>query len=229
MGRGPCLNDRRAWPRPALLCAAKSHAGIPETAPFQPAARVPWTVMKRRARRVVIAWAVLGAVLLASLVVANWGMVRDHFEAWHFQLTTYTKTFEPEPVRLPAPEGDLFFGRALIRLQTLSTHAKRDVICDPGGDDFGSWMSPTASVDEMLGVLRENGYRILQQSFPRRAYVVIRATPTAGDSHMEQSGPTGGRRVRLRSAPRKAARRFSPRSLGPIARRRAGRGSWRPV
>ena len=35
--------------------------------------------------------AVLGAALVAVLVVGHWGTVRDHVEAWHFKLTGGTK------------------------------------------------------------------------------------------------------------------------------------------
>jgi hypothetical protein len=51
--------------------------------------------MKRHAWRVTIGAAALGAVLLAVLVVANWSTVRDHIEAWRFQLTTEKETIEP--------------------------------------------------------------------------------------------------------------------------------------
>jgi len=54
---------------------------------LQPTGRFPHMgkrAMKPRARRVTIG-AVLGAVLVAALVVTHWGTVRDHVEAWHFQ------------------------------------------------------------------------------------------------------------------------------------------------
>ena len=52
--------------------------------------------MKPRARRVAIGAAVLGAGVVGVLVALNWGTVRDHVEAWHFQLTTETEMMEPK-------------------------------------------------------------------------------------------------------------------------------------
>ena len=46
----------------------------------------------------------LGAALVAVLVVANWGTVRDHVEAWHFQLTTKTEMVLPDPMWRPQQE-----------------------------------------------------------------------------------------------------------------------------
>src|SRR5688572_11969517 len=51
--------------------------------------------MKPRARRITIGAAALVAVLVAVLVVANWGTVRDQVEAWRFQPTTKKETIEP--------------------------------------------------------------------------------------------------------------------------------------
>jgi len=51
--------------------------------------------MKPRARRITVGAAALEAAVLAVLVVINWGTVRDHVEAWHFQLTRNTKTIQP--------------------------------------------------------------------------------------------------------------------------------------
>ena len=51
--------------------------------------------MKRRARRVVLGAAALVAVLVAVLLAANWGAVRDHVEAWWFVVLEDTRTQEP--------------------------------------------------------------------------------------------------------------------------------------
>ena len=53
--------------------------------------------MKPRARRVTIAAAVLGAGVVGVAVVLNWTTVRDHVEAWHFQLTEDTQALVPNP------------------------------------------------------------------------------------------------------------------------------------
>ena len=61
--------------------------------------------MKPRARRVTMGVAVLVAIILAVLVATHWGTVRDHVEAWHFQLTTETETVIAEPI-LRGPQLD---------------------------------------------------------------------------------------------------------------------------
>ena len=48
--------------------------------------------MKPRACRITVGAAALGAGVLAVLVVANWSAVRDHVEAWWFQLMRKTVT-----------------------------------------------------------------------------------------------------------------------------------------
>jgi len=48
--------------------------------------------MKPRARRVTIAAGVLGAAVVAGLVVAGWGTISDHSEVWRVQLAKYTET-----------------------------------------------------------------------------------------------------------------------------------------
>ena len=127
--------------------------------------------MKRRAWRITIGAAALVAVLLALLVVANWGTVRDHVEAWHFQLTTETETLDPKTAPLVYDNG------LISGLQILSAHSNLSVIYDHEGGfwDEGPWVS-TFTVHQIVHVLRDAGYRVLEQRFPQRAYVVIRGT-----------------------------------------------------
>jgi hypothetical protein len=63
--------------------------------------------MKRRARRVTIGAAGLGAVVLGVLAVVHWQGIRDHVEAWRYFLTTETRTIlvrklKSEPLVIPA-------------------------------------------------------------------------------------------------------------------------------
>ena len=131
--------------------------------------------MKPRARRITIGAAALVAVIVAVLVVANKGTVRDHVEAWHIQVTTETERLTPPR------NGDVLFGPA-PGLQVLSSHAERSVICKAGGVDVGIWQAnPKVTLGEMLGLIREQGFRVLEQRFPRRAYILIRdADPIDG-------------------------------------------------
>jgi hypothetical protein len=111
--------------------------------------------MKHRARRVTIGALCLGALVVAVLVVACWGTVRDHVEAWHFQLTRETMTI-PHPSGWPVilASGDR---KALDTPITLPDRYKNVVTVD-----FGR------------ALLEANGWRVLDQRFPRRAYVLIR-------------------------------------------------------
>jgi hypothetical protein len=54
--------------------------------------------MKRRGKRLAFTVAATGGAVLLVLVVANWRTVRDHAEAWWFQLTRETETIEPGSV-----------------------------------------------------------------------------------------------------------------------------------
>ena len=127
--------------------------------------------MKPRARRVTIAAAVLGAAVVAVLLVAHWATVRDHVEAWHFQLTTETVTIEPNP-----PHGPLRVkGNARYFCGLLADHSGQPVIL--AAEEDVSIIFAESLEGELTRVTQDiltaNGYRVLEQRFPRRAYVVI--------------------------------------------------------
>jgi len=140
-----------------------------------------------RARRAVIGVAALLALVVAVLVVANWGTVRDHVEAWHFQLTRQTETIEPKKgIRLGiVPDGGELLHTERY-LKVLSTYSSLNVIFDPAEctPDASLWIVPRVSspytgpkrqpVDWVLLVLRENGWRVIEQRLPRRGYIVIK-------------------------------------------------------
>ena len=114
--------------------------------------------MKPRARRVTLAAAVLGAGVLAVLVVIHWNTCRDHVEAWWFQLTHETETIEPDD----RPGGDV--------LQVMARVGGRPLIFSP--EEFV--LSP-----EGLRKVREPArIRVIEQRFPRRAHVIIRDEST---------------------------------------------------
>ena len=84
--------------------------------------------MKRRPRRATIGAVALGTSLVAILAVAYRDTVRDHVEAWHFQLTRETETFDPfimTPARLNE-EGVLVCPSP--GLQILATYSRRSII-----------------------------------------------------------------------------------------------------
>ena len=139
--------------------------------------------MKHRARRAVIGAAALGSVLVAVLVFANWRIVRDHVEAWHFQLTRDTETYEPFWLK---PEhaknaAELVFGPTSC-FQVLSTLSTQRVIIDPINNEVGAelWTlkmrrGAMRASHRILNALRDNGWHVIEQRYPCKAFVVIRA------------------------------------------------------
>ena len=126
-------------------------------------------------------------MLVAVLAVAYWGTVRDHVEAWHFQMTRETETIQPKKgIRLEqfSEETAIVFSRDY--LQMLSTHSSLSVIFDPAEcEEYATlWIQPrrtlpfptnaTSAADWVLNVFRAAGCRIVEQRLPRAAYVVIR-------------------------------------------------------
>jgi len=129
--------------------------------------------------------AVLMAVLVAVLVVACWSTVRDHVEAWHFQLTRETETTQPPlegglrgdsrgtswtsyPGSSPGTRGAT---PLLISVVAEELHCA--IIFDRA--DMPEVELLLHGEGNMLGRLEKSGWRVLEQRFPRRAYVLIRA------------------------------------------------------
>jgi len=141
--------------------------------------------MKQRARRAVIGTGALGAVLLIALVVANWSTVRDHVQAWHFQLTRTTETLEPWCGRCGNQT------ETALRFFGLADMSGRPVIFALDENyDVPTWGNPPLppyrslalkSANDVMRVLEGEGWRVLEQRFPRRAYVVIRDAETLPD------------------------------------------------
>jgi hypothetical protein len=150
--------------------------------------------MKRRGWRVVLTVVTVGLALVASLVAFKWPTVRDHAEAWWFQVARKTETIEPAPALKESPREFMHAVEQEVTLidmrgcfLVLATYSGLKVIFDSAEDensafprttDFHSfWILPRGSdltAASALDVLRENGWRVLEQRFPRRAYVVIR-------------------------------------------------------
>jgi len=147
--------------------------------------------MNRRGRRLMFMVAVMGLVVLIGLGALYWGTVRDHVEAWNFQLTRNTRTIQP------LPEGYARFtwggphDYEELLLQDAANELRSSVIFDPqevpfpvthtmmmvGNTQFGSHEEIMELVTEALDIrvrLEKNGWRVLEQRLPRKAYVVIR-------------------------------------------------------
>ena len=158
--------------------------------------------MNRRARRTMIMTVALVAGIVAVLVVANWGTVRDHVEAWRFQLTRKTGVMTgPGRCGNMSEAEDLFWdlfwfsGRPVIfeyedenQVRSMGNQRMRYVFDQSARADLNRAAEEgdiVRAVDAVKGVLALNGFRVLEQRFPRRAYVVIRDA----DSPPAQWGP----------------------------------------
>ena len=146
--------------------------------------------MKPRARRVTFAAAVLGAAIVAVLMVLNWATVRDHAEAWWIQLTRETETILPNqslkevrsiPFGLSTIDTpDLSFASFVL----LAKYSGVDVVFTSDWNklervtvvDLPDWNidlpteTTTRITDRIRSALEKDGWRVLEQRFPRRAY-----------------------------------------------------------
>ena len=138
-------------------------------------------------------FAALGVVLILVLVVAYRRTVRDHFEAWCFQLGRKTETIDPPPpgrtATISSPltmreRADAYRQDPGVRVLTgremrIAAHELRSpVIFDPADvPPFLTDPQMPRTVCNMRGLLARNGYRIIEQRIPRRAYVILREEP----------------------------------------------------
>jgi len=153
--------------------------------------------MKRRAWRITIGAATLGVALAAVLAVAHRDSLRDHVEAWRFQLTRTTETIEP-PVAgrtvigstplSPSARADAYraggtvlHGEAALArfwegfLFVAANELRRPVIYDPRDRPPSIWGSTfPRTVCNIRGFLERSGFRLVEQRFPRKACVLIR-------------------------------------------------------
>ena len=124
--------------------------------------------MKRRGWRVALTVATLGIAIVAGLVAFNWATVRDHAEAWWFQATRETRMATPE-----SQEGKQWI------YQQLADCFKCPVVFDPAEPviiwEIGPHEPQHCLVmgEATIRAMREGGFHLLEQRFPRRAYVVV--------------------------------------------------------
>jgi hypothetical protein len=170
--------------------------------------------MNRRGRRLAFTVAATGLAVVIGLCILHWNTVRDHVEAWRFQLTSKTETIEPNPA-LKGLVASLQVDDLNLRgcVQVLANHSGFRVIVDRAeytatdGEwaveihakfsqagslmfDDGRGRTPPGretvltfgvTTNWALQALKVEGYRVLEQRFPRRAYVVIR------DEHFDEA------------------------------------------
>ena len=117
--------------------------------------------MKPRARRIALLTVAAGCLVVGGLVVAHWSAVRDHVEAWRFQATRETQ------MTVPSGAERAVFG-------ILAASSGRPVIFARDGNPLVPIPGFYDRVGEsVLDALRRDGWRIVEQRFPRPAYVVV--------------------------------------------------------
>ena len=143
--------------------------------------------MNRRGKRLTPGGMAVGLVVVLVVAIANWGTVRDHVEAWYFQLTRETRTIEPNPEEPPLVSGwrnwfepianhlDIpIIIEAAVWEETAGVAEDAEVEEGPMSDAKRALLEAktTTAAQTRLQTLRERGFRILEQRFPCRAYVV---------------------------------------------------------
>ena len=146
--------------------------------------------MKRRGKRIAFTVAAAGLAVVLVLGTIHRGAVRDHLEAWHFQLTRKTKTVTPgsagrsftslcEKVGM----GPRSVVQDEVLLGVLAERSGRSVIWDPAGP---TWAFVLGQGEELrtaadaTRILRAGAWRVLDQRFPRRAHIVLHDEPPPG-------------------------------------------------
>jgi len=133
--------------------------------------------MNRRGKRLAFTVAAAGLVVVLGLAIAHWKTILEHVEAWRFQLTRETVTITPAPGGFSPIQDDL-----AVCLRVLATDSGLPVIHDTALDRFvalvaryppGPAIRSCLTKDEALRHLRSKGWRVIEQRFPRRAYVVM--------------------------------------------------------
>jgi hypothetical protein len=144
--------------------------------------------MKPPARRIAIGAAVTGAVLVGLLGVSCRETVRDHIEAWRFQLARRTETVHPSALvrtasllsplveaRRPGSAPSSLWEGHVPLLQVAANELHGPVIFDPEDAPASTPGETRRTVCNIRGVLARGGWRLIEQRLPRRAYVLIRA------------------------------------------------------
>jgi hypothetical protein len=141
--------------------------------------------MKRRARRVTIAVAVLGAAVVGVFVVLQF---RLHLQAWNFQRTRKTVKIEPDPGLRTLLAGITGAMEMDVKtcLRVLSAYSRSSVIAEQeetararvlrskNPEDREPLVLTALTAAAACDALEARGWRIIKQRLPREAYVVFR-------------------------------------------------------
>src|SRR5262245_23697429 len=135
--------------------------------------------MNRRGKRIAFTVAAMGLAIVVIVGILYRDGIRDHVEAWRFAASRKTQTLEPLP---PPPKWTGVLGhtdRMGIEwaLHTLADFSGRRVIFDPQTLNDVVRVTWTEKSPDMTNLvimsLEKDGWRVLEQRFPRRAYVAI--------------------------------------------------------
>lgn len=138
--------------------------------------------MNRRGKRITLGVVAVGLTMVLGLAVAYRKPILEHVEAWHFQLTRKTETVEPDPLYAGASKFvphsgsfSLYLAQGdLLRL--LADCAEVPVVLEakqPPG--YQKLRRGYITAEVALREFRDQGWHIVAQRLPRRAYIVVRA------------------------------------------------------
>jgi hypothetical protein len=126
----------------------------------------------KRGKRMAFVAAVIAGEVFAVLVLAHWSVVRDHVEAWTFQLTRQTKMIQP---LVTDRHSDIWLLQSQLPYLELANCSGWPVIVAPGSlPDYQVSWGRDVTTEALLESLRNDGWRVAEQRFPRRAYVIMR-------------------------------------------------------
>ena len=179
--------------------------------PPNPELKRPWPlgsgavtlgVMKPRPRPVTLVAAVLGVGVVGVLVALNWATVIEHTQAWYFLMTTRTRTAYPGSDDDGTSSGNEQVFQVLARcLGDAVTYDSAKSVRRYVIDETIDWRGDRATLFRLLG------WRVLEQRFPRRAYIVVAGASADGHGTQEavsrlRGGGSSTTTIELKATPR---------------------------
>jgi hypothetical protein len=145
------------------------------------AVRVRLEHMNRRARRVTIAAAGLGVLVMAFVIVRHWDMVGEQTRAWRFVVTREMTRILPSSISRSGEAVEVHAGYIEVRdiLRFIADYTGEQILVEVEDEP-----NLAKEIEVMKGVkgltaegsvkiLRAEGFDIVHLKFPRRAYVLF--------------------------------------------------------
>jgi hypothetical protein len=155
--------------------------------------------MNRRGKRLAFTAAAMGLAVILGLGILHWDAIRDHVEAWRFQRARTTETIVPDPelraTRAMPPGHPCTLTRPIHETEWSYNYAPQTVfqflanysgfqVIHASGESWTLVSNIALSTpledltpDTVKIMLAANGWRVLEQRFPSRACVMVRASP----------------------------------------------------